>query len=251
MKATESAAARPIFAGFMAMIGRVARGESASMRHRRYVVVTACAFVTTLAVTSPVRVHPHVFADATLEVTVGTDREVRSLGHVWRFDDLFSSTVLLEFDANSDLVLDDTELKEVASVVHDSLADFSYFQIVTADGDDVEMRPPEKLTASYENDQLIILFQSEPATPLKMSGKVSFGIYDPTFYTAIDFYDDDNMMVRGMPESCTRTVVRPDPDEALASNQDTLTEEFFNDPGGNDYGKLFATRLEISCGASG
>ena len=220
-------------------------------RNRQRAVVVAAGAAILFGATTPARVHPHVFAEATLEVTVDEQRRVESLGHVWRFDDLFSSTVLLEFDKNSDLVLDEAELEEVANVVHGSLAEFDYFQIVTADGADVAMQAPDRLLATFENDQLTILFQSRPADTLELAGTVTFGVYDPTFYTAIDFYDDANMQVRGMPGDCTRTVVRPDPDEALASNQDTLTEAFFNDPAGTDYSKIFATRLEVSCkGAS-
>ncbi len=195
--------------------------------------------------------HPHVFADASLEVAVAPDGTVEALGHVWRFDDLFSSTVLLEFDKNQDLKLDAAELEEVAGVVHGSLAEFGYFQMVVANGKDVAMRAPDRLVATFENEQLVIMFRSEPAEPLKLTGKVDFGIYDPTFYTAIDFVEDEMMMVDNLPGTCSRTVIRPDPDEALAQNQQTLTEAFFEDPSNNDYSKLFATRLELDCGATG
>jgi ABC-type uncharacterized transport system substrate-binding protein len=113
------------------------------------------------------------------------------------------------------------------------------------------MQAPDRLIATFENDQLAILFQSLPAQPLQMTGTVSFGVYDPTFYTAIDFYEDENMIVKGLPEGCARQVVRPDADEAIAANQDSLTEAFFDDPGGNDLGKIFATRLELTCKGTG
>lgn len=192
--------------------------------------------------------HPHVFAEATLEVEVGRDHTVHSLGHVWRFDDLFSATVLMEFDKNKDRKLDDAELAEVGRTVHDSLADFGYFQMVTANGKDVAMKAPAELIATYDKQQLIIMFESTPEKPLKLAGKIDFGIYDPTFYTAIDFTSDDMMKVNGMPADCRRKVIRPDPDEAIAQNQKTLTDAFFNDPTGTDYTKLFATRLELDCG---
>jgi ABC-type uncharacterized transport system substrate-binding protein len=51
---------------------------------------------------------------------------------VWRFDELFSSTVLFEFDTNRDLKLSAEELEVVASVIHESLAEFDYFQMVKA-----------------------------------------------------------------------------------------------------------------------
>lgn len=221
------------------------------MNVRTRMAILATATTTLLISTLPARVHPHVFAEARLDVVVNPDQTVKSLRHLWRFDDLFSSTVLMEFDKNSDLKLDDAELKEVADTVHASLAEYGYFQIVTVDGKDVEMTAPARLMANFDHDQLIILFESEPKEPLKLSGKVDFGVYDPTFYTAIDFVEDDNMAVSGMPSTCTRAVIRPDPDEALAQNQSKLTDAFFKDPTGTDMSKIFATRLELNCQAQG
>ena len=201
--------------------------------------------------TGPASVHPHVFAEARLDVTVNPDQTVKSLRHLWRFDDVFSSTVLMEFDKNSDLKLDDTELEDVSQTIFTSLADYNYFQLVTVNGKDVAMKPPAKLMANYENDQLIVLFESEPKAPLKLDGKIDFGVYDPTFYTAIDFTEDDHMAVENMPADCARQVIRPDPDDAIAQNQKTLTDAFFNDPTGTDLSKIFATKLELNCKAKG
>ncbi|UUP16844.1 hypothetical protein NTH_01292 [Nitratireductor thuwali] len=195
--------------------------------------------------------HPHVFAEARLDVAVNDDGEVQALRHLWRFDDLFSSTVLVEFDANQDLKLDADELAQVADTVFQSLAEFDYFQIVTADGRDVAMSVPERMVADFTDNQLIILFESRPKEPLPLQGKLNFGVYDPTFYTAIDFVEDEYMAVENMPGYCERQVVRPDADEAIAQNQQTLTEAFFNDPTGNDLSKIFATKLQISCTANG
>lgn len=209
------------------------------------------AFATALTLSGPAGAHPHVFAEARLDVVVGGDSTVTSLRHLWRFDDLFSSTVLVEFDQNGDLKLDDAELKEVSDTIYASLAEFNYFQLVTVDGKDVAMNPPPQLMANYENDQLIVMFESAPKVALPLSGKIDFGVYDPTFYTAIDFTEDENMAVADLPAGCSRTVVRPDPDEAIAQNQGSLTDAFFSDPSGTDLNKIFATRLELNCQAEG
>jgi len=214
--------------------------------------ITAATLAGLLASTVPASVHPHVFAEARLDVVLSADGStVSSLRHLWRFDDVFSSTVLMEFDKNADLKLDDSELQDVADTVYTSLADYDYFQMVTADGRDVAMNPPPKLMVNYENDQLVILFESQPKQPIRLSGRLDFGVYDPTFYTAIDFIDDENMAVDQLPSTCTRAVIRPDPDEALSQNQATLTEQFFDDPAGTDMSKIFATRLELTCAAKG
>ena len=193
--------------------------------------------------------HPHVFAEAHLDVVVDAQGHVSVLKHGWRFDDLFSSTVLVEFDKNLDLKLDDEELQAVAETVKASLAEYGYFQLVKTGGKAVEMQAPATMMATFDGQQLVILFESQPTAPIPLAGKSEFGVYDPTFYTAIDYADDRQMAVQGLPATCTNKVVRPDPDEAIAQNQATLTEDFFNDPGGNDLGSIFATRLEIDCPA--
>jgi ABC-type uncharacterized transport system substrate-binding protein len=95
-----------------------------------------------------------------------------------------------------------------------------------------------------------VLFESEPETEIKLAGQIELGVYDPTFYTAIDFSEDENMAVEGLPATCTRSVIRPDPDTAIAQNQKTLTDAFFNDPTGTDMSKIFATKLELKCQAA-
>jgi ABC-type uncharacterized transport system substrate-binding protein len=222
------------------------------MNLKRRIPTLAAAAVSLFAAAHTAQAHPHVFAEARLDVVLNPDRQtVKALRHLWRFDDLFSSTVLMEFDKNSDLKLDDAELKEVSETIFASLAEYDYFQLVTVDGKDVKMKAPAHLIANFDNDQLIILFESEPEKPIKLAGKVDFGVYDPTFYTAIDFTEDANMTVDDMPANCAKTVIRPDPDTAIAQNQKTLTDAFFNDPTGTDMSKIFATKLELTCQAKG
>jgi ABC-type uncharacterized transport system substrate-binding protein len=222
------------------------------MHLKQHAIMLASAVAAPFATVGAAAAHPHVFAEARLDVILSPDHQsVKALRHLWRFDDLFSSTVMMEFDKNSDLKLDDKELKDVADTVHASLAEFNYFQRVTVNGKDVPMTPPPHLMANFDNDQLIILFESEPKEPIKLAGKIDFGVYDPTFYTAIDFTEDSNITVEGLPSNCTSKVIRPDPDEAIKENQKTLTEAFFNDPTGTDMSKIFATKLELNCPPEG
>ncbi len=215
---------------------------------RMRLLMPAAALAALAASTGPASVHPHVFAEARLEVTVGPEETVGSLRHVWRFDEVWSSgEVLLTFDANQDLKLDDAELETAAATFHQSLADFNYFQFMTLDGKDVELDAPERLMVTFEDGQMIILFESRPSVPVKLRGTIDFGVYDPTFYIAIDFTEDASLAAADLPAGCRQSVLRPDEDEMLA--QGSLTEEFFQNPGAADIGKSFATRLELTCGS--
>ncbi|WP_306120983.1 DUF1007 family protein [Roseitalea sp. MMSF_3504] len=207
-------------------------------------LLAACAMA---GLTASADTHPHVFAEARLEVTATPDGMVDRLRHVWRFDPVFSSTVLFEFDADGSNALEVDELEEVARTVSGSIAEFGYFQSVTVEGKDVAVAEVTDMRVDMIDGQLLILFTSQPVTAVALADNPSIAVYDPTFYTAIDFYDEANMVLIDAPAGCSHQMVIPDPDEAIAQNQDTLTEAFFNDPEGNDWSKIFATRMEVSC----
>jgi ABC-type uncharacterized transport system substrate-binding protein len=198
--------------------------------------------------TSTSQAHPHVFAEANLELLSNDVGGLEEIRHVWRFDEFFSASVLIDFDANSNLKLDPEELEEIGQVVHKSLAEFGYYTELVVDGQSVAMAPPDMIITDYVDDQLLMFFAMSPAHPLKLEGKISVGVFDPTFYASIDFLNDTDLNFTGPHENrCKKAVVRPDPDEVLTQNQGSLTDAFYDDQEDNDISKLFATRLEVTC----
>ncbi|XBP99042.1 MAG: DUF1007 family protein [Roseitalea porphyridii] len=218
---------------------------TATVTHRRASIAVAAAAA--LAGTIPAQAHPHVFAEARLEVTVTEAGTIDRLRHVWRFDELFSSTVQFEFDADNSGELEIAELEQVAEVVSGSIAEFGYFQSLTVDNREIAIAEVTDMRVNMVDGQLLILFTAQPMKPVALADNPSIAVYDPTFYTAIDFYDEANMVLIDAPAGCSHEMVVPDPDEAIAANQDSLTESFFNDPEGNDWSKIFATRMEVRC----
>lgn len=192
--------------------------------------------------------HPHVFAESRLELETSKDGMIVELRHVWRFDEIFSSSVVLDFDENNDLELDDDELMKIGEIVRQSLAEFDYYTNVAVDGNDVAMSAPEVLNADYVDGQLLLFFTMAPEQPLELKGKISAGVYDPTMYAAMEFINDEDLLVTGASaDKCERAIVRPDADEVIAQNQTTLTDAFYSDAENNDLSKLFATRIELTC----
>lgn len=200
-----------------------------------------------LACGSGAAAHPHVFAEAKMTLVLAANGTVEKIRHHWVFDDLFTSTVLLEFDKNGDLKLDAGELKEVQSTIVDSIGEYNYFQTISDNGKNIKMARPPNLTASMDETTLVIDFESAPDKILPLHGKVSFGIYDPTFYTAIDFVEDGDISAPALPAGCVSKVVRPDPEEAIAQNKDNLTDAFYATTDPASMGALVATRLEVTC----
>jgi ABC-type uncharacterized transport system substrate-binding protein len=216
----------------------------ARMRNR-IAIITALA---ALALPLPAFAHPHIFVESRLEVVAGTDGNVSELRNVWRFDEVFSSSVLLDFDKNTDLKLDEEELAELGETMRTSLADYHYFTTLTVNGATVGVQKPDVIHVTFKDNQILVFFSVKPDKPMPLKGRLTFGIYDPTMYTAIDFPTDKDLVAEGAGFShCKHQVVRPDPDEVLSQNSATLTDAFFNDPTGTDMSKMFATRLELTC----
>ncbi|MEM5470142.1 DUF1007 family protein [Hoeflea sp. AS60] len=192
--------------------------------------------------------HPHVFAEARLEIDTSADGRVTELRNVWRFDEVFSSSVILDFDENADLKLDATELANISDMVTQSLAEFDYYINITVNGEDAEISLTEPIKVDYQDGQLLMFFAVVPKKEIPLNGKIAVGVFDPTMYAALDFINDEDMMVTGSSAThCARNVVRPDPDEVIAQNQASLTEAFFETTESSDLSKLFATRLELDC----
>jgi ABC-type uncharacterized transport system substrate-binding protein len=192
--------------------------------------------------------HPHVFAEARLEVISDDAGNIAELRNVWRFDEVFSSSVLMDFDKNKNLKLDPDEAATVGQTVKDSLADYGYYMNINANGKELKVAQPDTINVLYQDGKLLMFFIVKPAEPLPLKGRILLGVWDPTFYTSIDFNRDEDMATDGKAiTACKRTVIRPDPDEVMKQNQDKLTAAFFDDPAGTNMSKLFAIQLELQC----
>jgi ABC-type uncharacterized transport system substrate-binding protein len=100
--------------------------------------------------------HPHVFADARLEIVAGDDGHVAELHNIWRFDEVFSSSVLMDFDKNTNLTLDPDELAEIGKTVLTSLEEFGYYTTLTDNGKSVKVSKPDMINVDYRDGQLKI-----------------------------------------------------------------------------------------------
>lgn len=218
------------------------------MSYIKRLTLGLCFFTSILSPIKTASAHPHVFADSRLEIETSENGMITELRHVWRFDEIFSASVVLDFDEDNNLKLDKNELIKIGEIVRQSLAEFDYYTSVSANGKDVAMSAPDILNADYVDGQLLLLFAMRPEQPLELKGTISAGVFDPTFYAAMEFISDEDLQVTGASANkCKRTVVRPDADEVITQNQTTLTDAFYSDAENNDLSKLFATRIELTC----
>ncbi len=202
-----------------------------------------------LALLSPTaaHVHPHVFVAATMKLDVDAAGTVEKFRHLWVFDDVFSSSVLIEFDKNLDLKLDGEELDGVEATIMKSIGEFNYFQVIQNNGKEVRMSRPPNLSASMNEQTLMVSFESAPEAPLALRGDLAFSAYDPTSYTAIDFKSDGDLSAATLPDGCVAKVVRPVPEAGLEKYKAVLADPAFASAGEINMGAFVATRLEVTC----
>ena len=192
--------------------------------------------------------HPHVFVEANIDVLRNDEGKFSEIRHVWRFDELFSSTIILDYDADGDSKLSDTELSEVTKIVKQSIAEYDFYTAVRHGEKEIEFYEPETINAYYDDGRLIMFLSLELAKPLAPTDKpLKISASDTSYYVAFDF-DTDNISVAGNNAGCSVDVTHPDFDSLYAGSSQALTESFFNDPSKPaELGDEFYSWASISC----
>lgn len=174
--------------------------------------------------------HPHVFVEANIDVVRDKDGRFTELRQVWRFDELFSATITIDFDEDGDGKLDKAEMKKITDTVKESIAEYDFYTALRVGGKPLEFYEPDEIIAYMEDGKMIMLLAVEPAKAYDFSdGPLSVSASDTSFYVAFDF-DSTNIAVEGNSDGCKTDVVHPDFDKLYAENSLSLTEAFFNDP---------------------
>lgn len=204
---------------------------------------------------APALAHPHVFAEANLEIVRNGEGKATHIRHVWRFDELFSATVVLDFDSNGDGRLDHGELAEVGAIVSESLADFNFYTEVRNGEAVVDFYEPDPFLVDYQDGQVIMILSLELVSPQGMLGDgFRVAVSDPTYYVAIDFFSDEAIQVSSAAESgtaaCVSQIVVPDWDALYARDAERLAQLFAAGPDEDvEASEDYLTWVHFSCPA--
>lgn len=219
------------------------------IRFARMAAMTSLAVTALLPFTgSTVLAHPHVFVEANIDVVRDEQGRFTELRHVWRFDELFSATITIDFDEDGDGKLGTEELNKVTSIVKESIAEYDFYTALRVDGKPLEFYEPDEINAYFEDGKMIMLLAVQPSDPYDFAdGPLSISTSDTSFYVAFD-YDAPNIVIEGNSQGCEKKVVHPDFDSLYAEDSLSLTEAFFNDPQNTaDLGDEFYSWAIIDC----
>jgi ABC-type uncharacterized transport system substrate-binding protein len=129
--------------------------------------------------------HPHVFVDAELTI-VFDEKGLAGFRQRWLFDEMFSSTMLSNFDKNEDHVLDAHEIGEIKKGGFGNLRNYGYFTHILIDGDIFEVTYVMEFSAEVHDNRLLYTF----FVPCHVIAgdqftHVTISVFDETYYTDV------------------------------------------------------------------
>lgn len=145
-----------------------------------------CAFLLTIGLCSAARAvaaHPHVFIDNTVTF-VFTGDKITGLRMLWTFDEVFSETLLEDFDADRDGSFSAAEVAKIKKTSLPSLKQFDYFTHLWVDGKPFKSFDTTDLMVTHKGDSVNYDMQITLAKPLDpRRGKIGAAIFDDTYYS--------------------------------------------------------------------
>ncbi len=172
-----------------------------------------------LLAAAPAQAHPHVWID-NIATFVFQEGKIASIKLRWAFDEIFSASIIMQFDKNKDRKFDAAELKELEKGAFSNLQTFSYFTYVTVDDKAVPTVRVTGFAASIEKDQLVYEFivpLDRPVDPMKQG--FTFSVYDLEYFVELDMGGGKETRYEGNAGIACRATVAENPSKRIYNGQ--------------------------------
>lgn len=167
-------------------------------------IAAALLFVLAVIGTAQIaRAHPHVFVDAKAEIVFDGDGRIESVRNIWRFDEAFSAYATFGLDENEDGELSPDELAPLAKVNVEALAEFDFFTYLEFGETIADFTPPTEYFLTYDGVHLTLYYTLPLAAPLAAVTPAKLDVFDPEYFVAFDFVDDEPARLVDAPDGCT------------------------------------------------
>jgi ABC-type uncharacterized transport system substrate-binding protein len=164
--------------------------------------------------------HPHILIEARAELLFNAQGEVVGVSNVWDFDDAFSAYAIQGYDSKGDGKPTKEDLQPFAEINVKSLAEYNYFTRMKIDGVSVSFGRPKNYFDVFVNEKLTLSFTLPLSKPIDIHGKtLQLEVYDPTYFAAITFAQNQPVKLIGAGAGCESFVHRPEPLDPLIASQ--------------------------------
>ena len=147
--------------------------------------------------------HPHVFIDNRIEI-VFNEEGLEGFNHEWTFDEMFSSTIIQEFDLNADGEFGEEEIKKVEEGAFSNLEEYDYFTDIKINGNRFKIQSVKDFYAKIDSGVMVYEF----FIPCKVTANIEnqeviVSVFDPTYFVQVllasevpfSFFDTLNVKV--------------------------------------------------------
>lgn len=169
----------------------------------------------------PLAAHPHVWVDAKADIVFDQNGQITAIRQAWRFDEAFSSYLMLGLDTNGDGIFSREETAALAEVNVTSLSDFHYFTSVAGAKTSDRLGDLYSETFAFPTDYYLehdgvhttLHFTLPLTAPITVRDHdlVIVDIYDPEYFVAFSLVDEAPVALAGAPDGCSLTIDEPEP----------------------------------------
>lgn len=131
--------------------------------------------------------HPHVWIDAHVEIHFSGQRLQRVV-HRWTFDDIFTESILLDYDRNRNRRIETRENREIEAGAFANLRHYGYFTHLTVDSTEVPVSAVENFQATVEQGRLVYRFELPFDLEVRSRWqRIRFGVWDETYFVEVNY----------------------------------------------------------------
>lgn len=166
--------------------------------------------------------HPHVFADAKLDVVFDASGRLSAVRNTWRFDEAFSQFAIEGRDTNGDGNFSAEELQSLAKINVESLQEYGFFTYLKMGDGEVPLQPPTAYSLAFDGSRLTLSYTLPLATPAAVGPKTLLEVFDPQYFVAFAFSKQTPVTLVDAPEGCSAT--HHEPEELDSSTMNILSQ---------------------------
>lgn len=186
--------------------------------------------------------HPHVATTVKGELTFGKDGTISGVRYAWSFDEFFSAMATEGMDTDKDGIYSREELAELAKVNVETLKESNYFTFGKSGEGSLEFGEPTDYWLEFK-DKILTLHFTLPVKSGAMKAGASLDVFDPSYYVAFSFAEQDAVKLLNAPANCKVEVRRP---TTISGPQQS--ESFFNSLSkGGDFASQIANSAIVTC----
>ena len=153
---------------------------SHSIRIIKFIILPS--FLLMLFSVIKVHAHPHMFIDNTTNC-IFDDNGFKGFWVEWIFDDMFSGSILLDYDMDKDGSFNKKESKTIYEEAFSNLVNFNFLYHVNIDGDELDISQVDSFCVDHKEGKLIYSF----FIPCKIAAKeeetkMVLLVYDETYF---------------------------------------------------------------------